>query len=409
MNNNTATTLRCASNLALAKRCTGTGAADVKPSDMPAYFVPYSVPVNSLDDMYRLLADDLQHNPRKCLVRGGFIGREAAALVPPREADGKIQHASNGKGGYRRWSDLFEDVPGHVVMFDVDSFIPQTADPALEPEKAIVEWVRHALPPEFQNVSFVWQLSSRAGFVPGELKVHVWFWFEKAASSASLKRWARTINKAKGSVLDESLYSPVQIHYTANPIFENGVIDPVSQRVGLYRGSAGDSVDLDIHIEPAVDLLNEHRMAVSINAALGLGVTLPDFNRMAAAEPWWNPNEYSEWSRVLTHLKGVTAFLDHEQVKRLAIAYSNRANESSKVRNGESGTNPEDYFDRARPLLDPEISAATLLRMAKDGAISALNADIKKGNWTAQGIAARKYLGIYHRAAYEQIKKEVTA
>ena len=47
--------------------------------------------------------------------------------------------------------------------------------------------------------------------------------------------------------------------------------------------------------------------------------------------------------------------------------------------------------------------------MAKDNAVSAINADIQKGNWTARGNAARKYLGIYHRATYEQIKKEVTA
>ena len=158
----------------------------------------------------------------------------------------------------------------------------------------------------------------------------MWFWHEKPASSAELKRWARAINKAKGNVIDESLYSPVQIHYTANPIFENGVIDPVPQRVGLYRGAAGDSVTWDIHIEPGVHLSNKHRMAGNINAELGLGVTLPGFDRIAAAEPWWNPNEYSEWSRAVQHLKGVTAFLDYGQVKRLAVAYGGSGGRKQK-------------------------------------------------------------------------------
>ena len=39
-------------------------------------------------------------------------------------------------------------------MFDVDNFTPQAADPVLEPEKAIKEWVRHALSPEFPEREF---------------------------------------------------------------------------------------------------------------------------------------------------------------------------------------------------------------------------------------------------------------
>ena len=108
MTSNTVTILRCAPNKALAKQFTGKGIADCKPSDMPAYFVPYSAPANSIDDIYRLLADQLQHDARKCLIRGVFIGEETAAGVP-REVNGKDQHPTNGKGGYRRWSDLFED------------------------------------------------------------------------------------------------------------------------------------------------------------------------------------------------------------------------------------------------------------------------------------------------------------
>jgi hypothetical protein len=328
--------------------------------------------------------------------------------VPSREVNGKTQYATNGKGGYRRWREIYMDTPIHLVMFDIDNFALSTADPVLEPEKAIIEWIGNTLPPEFQNVSFVWQLSSRAGYVPGVLKAHVWFWLLQPTTSASLKRSVRDINKAKGNVIDESLYSPVQIHYTANPLFENGMIDPVPHRVGIFQGFAGDSVDLHIQLEAGGRVSNENKLTASVNVELGLGVSLPTFNRLVAAEPWWNSDEYSEWSRVISHLKGSTTYLNHEQIKQLAISYSNRANETSKARNDEPGTNPEEYFDRVRPLLDPEISARTLLGIAKDNAVSTLRADIKKGYWTEEGIAARKYLGIYHRATYEQIKKEVT-
>ena len=43
-----------------------------------------------------------------------------------------------------------------------------------------------------------------------------------------MKAWLR------GSPVDLSLYSPVQLHFTANPILEDGIEDPIKERVGLY-------------------------------------------------------------------------------------------------------------------------------------------------------------------------------
>src|SRR5690348_4409074 len=142
MTSNTMTILRCAPNKVLAKRFKGTGTTDCEPYDKPAYFVPSGVPVHFLDDWYRLLANDLQHDFNKCVIRGKFVGQEAAAEVRPRVVNGKIQHPTNGKGGCRRWLDIYMDTPMHLVMFDIDNFVPQTADPVLKPKEAIIEWTR---------------------------------------------------------------------------------------------------------------------------------------------------------------------------------------------------------------------------------------------------------------------------
>src|SRR5690606_35631973 len=129
-------------------------------------------------------------------------------------------------------------------MIDVDGFRPK-ADPVKEPVKAIKEFIRLKLPEAFRGISFYWQLSSSAGHSDNKavLKAHVWFWLDRPLTSATIKAYF----KAKVAVgdVDTSLFNPVQVHYTANPVFEAGVVDPVPVRSGFVEGLDADVVDIE--------------------------------------------------------------------------------------------------------------------------------------------------------------------
>ena len=48
------------------------------------------------------------------------------------------------------------------------------------------------------------------------------------------------------------MFNPVQIHFTADPIFATGVFDPVPVRSGFVQGVLGDEVGLIIAPPPSV-------------------------------------------------------------------------------------------------------------------------------------------------------------
>lgn len=196
----------------------------VEAYDDAASFKVQELAVGSISDLSSLLTK-LQVKPKKCVIRGKFVGAEKA-------------EKGNVEATFKRVNVNFDDQALHWMCIDVDGYRPGFADPVHDPVDAIQDYIRDCLPPAFQDVSFHWQLSSSAG-QPGKegvLKVHLWFWLETPYTSAQLYAWA----KALGPVVDKAVYRRVQIHYTANPIFEEGVPDPVPVRSGLYQGSRDD-------------------------------------------------------------------------------------------------------------------------------------------------------------------------
>lgn len=135
----------------------------------------------------------------------------------------------------------FEEAAGQPwALIDIDNLpVPETIDPAKDPDGALDYVVEHCLPPELRDVSFVWQWASSAGMRPGLLSVHLWFWSAQPLTGAELKMWHRASEwlRTHDSHIDKSLFQCVQPHYVAAPIFADGLRDPLSQRVGLRRGS----------------------------------------------------------------------------------------------------------------------------------------------------------------------------
>lgn len=199
-----------------------------------AHWTVKSVAVSSIHGMHKFLAK-IEADPSACVVRGRFIGdAQAQDILPPEYP-----------GHYRRRNVLFNDEPLHLMMIDIDGYMPPAGiDPVAQPVTAINAYVETHLPDCFQGITYCWQLSSSAGAPKYKdvLKAHVWFWLDQPYTSAQLKAWAKSI----GTIIDSSVFQKVQVHYTARPVFESGAVDPAPVRIGLEEGWAGDSVDLVI-------------------------------------------------------------------------------------------------------------------------------------------------------------------
>src|SRR5216684_8995425 len=84
------------------------------------------------------------------------------------------------------------------------------------PATRCVKWaVDHLLPPEFDDASFVYQLSSSAGLtkLENELNVHLWFITEQSYSNDNLRAWGRWWNAKQQQKIIDPASSP-----RSNPI-----------------------------------------------------------------------------------------------------------------------------------------------------------------------------------------------
>jgi len=123
-----------------------------------------------------------------------------------------------------------KDVPRNWLMIDLDSLPePRGFDWRLDPRRAAIWAGRKYLPPIFRESAFYYQYSGSAGIKPG-LRLHFFFWLDEPINSFDLKQYIIQVGRGR---VDLSLYNPVQLHYTAAPIFI-GRDDPMAdKRAGL--------------------------------------------------------------------------------------------------------------------------------------------------------------------------------
>lgn len=114
---------------------------------------------------------------------------------------------------------------------------PVAIDPVTEPDGAI-EYLIGLLPPELQDASCWWQFTCSQS-LPGcedTLSARLWFWLLDPLDDAALTRWANSANRSCSKLIDPSVYRAVQPHYIADPIFEDGMRDPLPRRHGVRAG-----------------------------------------------------------------------------------------------------------------------------------------------------------------------------
>ena len=132
----------------------------------------------------------------------------------------------------------FGEAARHWFAVDLDKIpAPASTDPVNDPHGTI-DYLIGLLPPELHDASCWWQFTTSQGLPKTEstLSARLWFWSQTPVDDAGLTRWAIAANTAAGRrIADRTLYSAVQPHYVANPLFD-GLVDPLPLRCGIRRG-----------------------------------------------------------------------------------------------------------------------------------------------------------------------------
>ena len=138
------------------------------------------------------------------------------------------------------------DIAQPWLMIDIDKLpLPEGMDVVISPLDA-VQYAISQLPPEFHNVSAYWHLSGSAGLkLRHTISVHLYYWLEEPLTCYALKIWAKDYNEHRcEKLIDTALFNPAQIHYTANPVFDDVGMDPfLHKRSGTLTGAA-NAVDV---------------------------------------------------------------------------------------------------------------------------------------------------------------------
>jgi|EndMetStandDraft_9_1072997.scaffolds.fasta_scaffold02779_5 hypothetical protein len=187
------------------------------------------VPADEVDDLEELSAVliVLEAFPEACIIRGKLVSQDTEEIrrlsVDEDDTDTFFGGASAA---------TFADQPLRWIMIDVDKM---EADPTWTPAQRIAAIIAK-LPPAFRGADFHFQWSSKAGLDGWRtISAHLWFWLSEPVTSADLKARAKDERWKEDHGVDIGLYQPVQIHYTAAPVYL-GADDPLKgQRSQLIR------------------------------------------------------------------------------------------------------------------------------------------------------------------------------
>ena len=191
-----------------------------------AWFIPREHQVANLAGLVAVL-DKVQRDPRAFIVRGALTPDAAKAVADnPQHRIRRRKHLKN------EVTPSLLEVPRRWLMVDIDNWpLPGWGDLADDPETAIDTAIHERLPEPFRDAECWWQLSASAGFAPGFLKCHLFYWLSEPATNAHIK----AVLKQSAPGVDTAPFNAAQPHYIASPIIEGGH-DPLPRRTGWRRG-----------------------------------------------------------------------------------------------------------------------------------------------------------------------------
>ena len=205
--------------------------------------------LGGIADLHRLLIE-LERTPASCIIRG--------------QAKPDINLANT-----RRCGAAFDEVPRRWLMLDLDG-VPMppggsVLDSPHDTARGVLDLLAGAAP-DLDGVTAIVQFSASAGLnelaeaeavagLPPQwdgvakdgISVHVWFWLSAEHGASDLTRWAKGVNERAGyTLIDPATTRTVQIHYTAGPVFNGGLIDPLAGRRTLLLPGLDNAATLVI-------------------------------------------------------------------------------------------------------------------------------------------------------------------
>ena len=223
--------------LTLCKKYSGAGASikEDKPK-MPAYFSYEQRAVTDIQGLSDLLVS-LEQDPHKAIIRGV----PADDVDTEKQVRRKLRRSTTSEPN----EEPFLDQAASWIMIDVDKLLlPSGMDVVKEPLSAI-QYAIEQLPSEFHDASYHWQLSASAGLYDSNtLSVHLYYWLDRPLSNELLRRWAK--RAAPKNVIDPAVYNPVQLHYTAAPLFADDTANPFRDNRSGFTTKTKNSVCLKL-------------------------------------------------------------------------------------------------------------------------------------------------------------------
>lgn len=198
--------------------------------------------VACIEDLAALL-DRLARMPRCLVIRGapreGVVGTVGRRLL----------HDDPTRGDASR----YVDVPRRWVAHDLDRVpLGRAYDVRVAHEaRAAMEALRAQLSIEWRRAACYATLTSSAGTGdPSVVSARLWYWCDRPVSRDELVAWA----DATHAPVDRSIYGAVQPIYTAAPVYDAPLTDPITARAGMLDG------------DPVV-WLPDYRTAADLDAA----------------------------------------------------------------------------------------------------------------------------------------------
>ena len=206
--------------------------ADPVPAQLPLLYDMHPVAVRTLDELEDLLAWLIQARDH-CIVRAAPIDPSRVRRVR------RLLHLDPETGEMP----TLRDVPRALVALDIDgAALPAGCDP--RDLAACHAAVAPTLPVELRGAGCVVQATGSHGIKPG-IRIRLWFLLDRPYWGADLAAWL-----AELPGLDPTCFRPVQVIYTATPIFADGAADPLPCRLLTVPGPAAMPPPLEVYRPP---------------------------------------------------------------------------------------------------------------------------------------------------------------
>jgi len=202
----------------------------------------YPEPVAGLAGLNAFLLRLLEE-PRRCVVRA-----EPVTGQPMRRVR-RLLHPCPKTGD----APTLREVPRRWVAIDLDGIdLPHGIE--ARDLAACARVARRALPPEFRDAAGIIAATAGHGIKTGA-RLRWWAWLSRPVPGAELDGWFT------GCPVDLATFRPAQPIFTAKPLFDAGVADPVPDRLLMVPGAH------DVVPVPAPALLRPVRVEVRRPAA----------------------------------------------------------------------------------------------------------------------------------------------